>query len=183
MTEQEIQALLLFFKCLANENRLKILGILAIQEHSVEELSVLINLKVPKVAHHLTKLKELELVQIRVAGNTRLYRLNIEAAKQMNKDSFASKQITIFTENDSYDLWELEVLNVFVDKEQIITIPSSRKKRNVILDWLVNKFEKGVRYSEKEINEIIMRHHPDTATKRYCVRCSYHFAGIESTFQ
>jgi hypothetical protein len=32
--------------------------------------------------------------------------------------------------------------------------------------WLAGKFEPGVRYSEKEVNEIIKRHHEDYALFR-----------------
>ena len=45
-------------------------------------------------------------------------------------------------------------------------IPASRKKRDVILDWLADRFEHGVRYPEPELNTIIKRHHPDSATLR-----------------
>ena len=40
------------------------------------------------------------------------------------------------------------------------------KKRLVVLKWLVSHFEEGVRYPEKEVNEIIARHHPDYCTLR-----------------
>jgi hypothetical protein len=36
----------------------------------------------------------------------------------------------------------------------------------VILEWLIDEFEKGVQYSEKEVNQIIARHHPDHTTLR-----------------
>ena len=166
MSEQEFQTLLSFFKCLANENRLKILGIVADQERSVEELSVLLNLKAPTVSHHLAKLKALELVQMNADGNTHLYRLNREALEQMNKDLFIPKQISTLAKNVRYDAWERKVLNTFLEGERLKAIPSSRKKREVILEWLVKKFEKGMKYSEKEVNQIIAQHHPDYATLR-----------------
>ena len=52
MPEAELQTLLSFFKVLADESRLKILGILATQERSVEELAELLQLKTPTVSHH-----------------------------------------------------------------------------------------------------------------------------------
>ncbi len=76
MSQEEFQTLLLFFKALADENRLKMIGILAEQECSVEELAAMLHLKAPTVSHHLAKLKELELVEMRPEGNTHVYRLN-----------------------------------------------------------------------------------------------------------
>ncbi len=73
MSQEEFQTLLQFFKALANENRLKMIGILAEQECSVEELAAMLHLKAPTVSHHLAKLKELELVEMRPEGNTHVY--------------------------------------------------------------------------------------------------------------
>ena len=166
MSEQEIQTLLRFFKGLANENRLKILGIVADQERSVEELSVLLNLKEPTVSHHLAKLKELGLVEMQAKGNTHLYRLNGEALQQMNKEIFTPKQMSALAQGVNRDAWERKILDTFLDGEQLKAIPASHKKRLVILEWLINKFEEGVEYSEKEVNQIINQHHPDSATLR-----------------
>ena len=166
MSDQELQTLLRFFKGLANENRLKILGILADRECSVEELSALLNLKEPTVSHHLAKLKELDLVQMRADGNSHLYRLDGDALQQMNRDIFTPKQMSALAQDVSSDAWEQKVLSAFLDGDQLKAIPASRKKRQVILAWLIGKFEFGVKYSEKEVNEIITRHHPDCATLR-----------------
>lgn len=167
MSEQHSQTLIQFFKCLANEDRLKIVGLLAAKERSVEELSDMLSIKGHRITHHLAKLKELDLVQMRTEGNTQLYSLNSEALEQLNKESFASKQMEdATTEHEDYEDWERKVLKAYLDNEQIIAIPAQRKKRDVILNWLVNKFDRGVRYPEKAVNEIIKRHHPDIATLR-----------------
>lgn len=73
MQPEQFNILLRFFKALADDSRLKIVGILANQECSVEELAVLLQLKEPTVSHHLAKLKELNLVTMRPEGNSRLY--------------------------------------------------------------------------------------------------------------
>lgn len=46
MEKEKFYTLLRFFKALADENRLKILGILANRECSVEELAALLRLKI-----------------------------------------------------------------------------------------------------------------------------------------
>lgn len=65
MNPPDLQTLLQFFKVMANESRLKLIGILAQHECSVEELAALLRLKEPTVSHHLAKLKELGLVEMR----------------------------------------------------------------------------------------------------------------------
>ena len=46
MKNEKLQNMLRFFKALADESRLKIIGILATQECSVEELAVLLELAI-----------------------------------------------------------------------------------------------------------------------------------------
>lgn len=62
--------------------------------------------------------------------------------------------------------WERKILRTYFDGETLTRIPSSRKKRDVVLRWLVSQFDVGVRYPEAKVNEIIKRHNPDTATLR-----------------
>lgn len=49
MSEQDLTTLLQFFKALANESRLKLVGAIAQQERSVEELASILDLKEPTV--------------------------------------------------------------------------------------------------------------------------------------
>ncbi len=54
----------------------------------------------------------------------------------------------------------------FFEGDQLVTFPSSEKKYMIILRWLANKFEEGVRYPEKQVNEILGCHNEDYATLR-----------------
>lgn len=168
MPPEEFEALLRFFKVLADESRLKLLGILATREYSVEELAVLLQLKAPTVSHHLTRLKELELVSMRSDGNTHFYRLDAEKLRQISKGLLSSEQMAelVPLEEMEGDAWERKVLRDFFDGPQLKEIPANRKKRSVILHWLARLFEPGTRYTEAQVNEIIKRHHLDSSTLR-----------------
>jgi hypothetical protein len=174
MNKEQFQTLLQFFKALADESRLKILGILANQECSVEELAALMQLKEPTVSHHLAKLRELNLVTMRPEGNSRIYQLDSEVLQNISKEVFTTEQLASLIENVDTEAWESKVLKNYLEIEQSSTelvqklkeIPASRKKRLVILKWLANKFELGVHYSEREVNDILKTYHPDYATLR-----------------
>jgi hypothetical protein len=45
-------------------------------------------------------------------------------------------------------------------------IPAQRKKREVVLRHILKQFEPGMRYTEKQVNDILARFHEDTATLR-----------------
>lgn len=63
-----------------------------------------------------------------------------------------------------------KVMDAFVVDGRLQSIPSSRSKRLVLLDWLAQLFEPGKRYSEPMVNLILGQHHPDTAAwRRYLV--------------
>jgi DNA-binding transcriptional ArsR family regulator len=163
MSEQDINTLVQFFKALANESRLKLVGAISEQERSVEELAAILDLKEPTVSHHLSKLKQLQLVQMRVEGNTHYYRLDLDALQAMQKATLTAAQVAPPIQDD---VWEQKVLSSFVENGCIKEIPASRKKRRIILKWLVQKFELSHSYSEQEINQMIKPIHPDTATLR-----------------
>ena len=166
MSSNNIQALLDFFKALGNESRLKLLGILAQRDCSVEELAALLHLKEPTVSHHLAKLKALDLVSHTPQGNTHFYRLNLDRLQTLSKEIFNPEQLQLLTADVKVADWDTKVLKSFLDGERIIEIPASRKKRLVLLKWLVQKFEIDRDYPELELNAILKTYHEDSATLR-----------------
>ena len=63
-----------------------------------------------------------------------------------------------------------KVMEVFVVDGRITSIPTAHRKRLLLLDWLAQDFEPGVRYPERTVNTIIARRHADTAAwRRYLV--------------
>ena len=139
------------------------MGAIAQQERSVEELASILDLKEPTVSHHLSKLKQLQLVHMRAEGNTHYYRLDLDALQAMQKATLMATQVA---QPIRSDLWETKVLSSFVEGDLIKEIPASRKKRIIILKWLVQKFEFDRLYPEQELNQIIKPIHSDTATLR-----------------
>ena len=169
MEQKEFETLLQFFKALANENRLKILGILANRECSVEELATLLDLKAPTVTHHLSMLKEYGLVNMRIDGNDHLYRLDVDGLQAMAKNvftTFTPEKVAVLVDDMEYNIWEQKVLKTFLEGDQIKAIPTGYKKRLAVLKWLVNHFAMDVKYTEKEVDEIIKHHHLDYCSLR-----------------
>ena len=158
--------MLQFCKAMADESRLKIVGLLSATEHSVQDLAHLLSLKEPTVSHHLAVLKELDLVRLRADGNIHWYRLNHEVLRKISRTVFSTENIARIAVSAEADGWERKVLDNFVRGERLTEIPVSRKKRWVILKWLANRFELGASYSEADVNAILKRHHDDCATIR-----------------
>lgn len=166
MEQEEFESLLQLFKVIGNESRLRIVGLLANQERSVGELATLLDLKEPTVSHHLALMKHLGLVTAEAVGNVRIHRLNAGFLEGMSKELFSKEKLADLADSVTGDARERKVLRSFLDGQRIKEIPAQYKKQLVILRWLVEKFEFSVRYSERELNEIIKQHHPDTAWLR-----------------
>lgn len=166
MSNMEFISVLSFFKALSDESRLKIVGALASKDRSVEELASLLDLRAPTVSHHLARLKEVGLVGMSSEGTTHIYRLNVKELRALSKQVLAMDTIATFSSSMAEGSWENKILGDFFEGERLKEIPASRKKREVVLRWLCDRFAFDVQYKEKEVNEIISRHHPDFATLR-----------------
>lgn len=159
-------ALLRLFKALADESRLKLIGLLAAEERNVQDLARMLKLKEPTVSHHLAILREAGLVRMRTDGNTHWYSLDFETLRAVSRAALSREKLaTIANDLDAED-WERKVLSNFLDGERIKDIPAGRKKRWAILKWLATRVDPDAEYGENELNEIIKRHHWDTATLR-----------------
>jgi hypothetical protein len=155
-----------FFKVLADSTRLKMVGILAAGERSVEELAELLQLKPPTVSHHLARLRRLGLVRMRADGNTHLYRLDEEVLRSWSQQLLSRERVSSLAEEVDGAAWERKVLNDFFEGDRLREIPARQKKRFVVLRWLADHFRPGERYRESQVNEILGRYHPDFATLR-----------------
>jgi len=158
------ETLLAFFKALADQSRLRIVGLLAEREYSVQALAQALALKEPTVSHHLAVLKSTGLVTARAEGTTRWHALDRAALENL---SYRVLQRTPEPAPAANDVWDEKTLRGFVAADGKLTrIPASRRKRGAVLRWLMRDFAPDRRYSEAEVNEAIQRHHWDSATLR-----------------
>jgi len=168
MEEQEIlNELLAFFKALAEENRLKIIGLLSQKSYSVEELADTLGIGVSTTSHHLSRLAETGLVSVKVDGHYYIYSLEICAIREMAQRLLHEESLPRLSDEVSQDVFERKVMKAFVDTDgRIKSIPAQEKKYLVLLHYLRRAFEPGTQYTEKQVNEILSRFHPDTALLR-----------------
>jgi predicted transcriptional regulator len=168
MTEQEQMAeLLSFFKALADENRLKIVGLLAQRPYTVEKLAEALNLGVSTTSHHLSRLAKAGLVASRTDGHYYVYSLQTTALKDMAQHLLQEDALPKLSADVGEDAFERKVLASFVDAEgRITSFPAQEKKHLVLLRYVVKAFDPGVRYAEKQVNEILSRFNEDTAALR-----------------
>ncbi|MEP7358221.1 MAG: metalloregulator ArsR/SmtB family transcription factor [Anaerolineales bacterium] len=166
--------LLQFFKAMADENRLKIIGLLARESYSGEVLAEILGVKPATVSHHLAKLAEAGLVSARMEGHAKLYSLRLDALHAMAGRLLAPGTLPAAAAPDpsarpgqALDAFDGKVLADFTRPDGTLKqIPVQQKKLQAVLRHLVKEFEPGQRYPEKQVNARLGRYHADTASLR-----------------
>ncbi len=159
--------LLDFFKALSDANRLKILGLLATQPQTVEQLAASLNLGASTVSHHLARLSEAGLVTARADGYYNVYSLQTEKLEEMSRRLLKRETLAKLAEDADVEAYDRKVIRDFISPDgRFKALPSQEKKFLVVLRYILNAFEPGRSYTEKEVNEIIKQYNDDFATIR-----------------
>lgn len=152
-----------FFKAMADANRLKIVGLLAQEPMSVEQLAATLGLSPSTTSHHLTKLSEVGLVSARSKSYYNIYQFEADALEHMARRLLSQEVLTLAPpENED----EKILANFFQADGQLTKMPVAHKKKLVVLTHMLQSFEHGRRYPEKELNTILRQFNDDVASIR-----------------
>ena len=156
-----------FFKALADSSRLKIIGLLAQQPYSVEELAALLKLKPSTVSHHLARLSEAGLVSAKAEGYYSVYQLEEKALEVKSRSLFSRDDLNAAVADIDLGAYDNKVLKDYMRRDgSLKTLPAQRKKLEAVLRYVVKSFKVEDHYSEKQVNKILSGFHEDTATLR-----------------
>jgi hypothetical protein len=85
----------------------------------------------------------------------------------MSRHLLQEENLPKLSEGLGKDVFDRKVMSNFVDEDGRITaFPAQEKKHVVLLKYVLKAFEPGVRYPEKQVNEILSRFNEDTALLR-----------------
>ena len=168
------EELLAALKALADASRLTIVGLLAKHPHSVDELAAALGLSAPTVSHHLSKLAQAGLVEVRAEQYYSVYSLKPDALDGIGKRVMAAdrdKTLTTLTDEAAY---ERAVTKEYVRPNGVTCWPTGLQKQRVLLRWLgATKFLHSLRYSEPQVEDILRQSvypSPDTnSLRRYMI--------------
>jgi hypothetical protein len=166
MTETEIAPLLRFFKALAHESRLRLLGFLAQRPRTVQELASLLGLTEPTTSHHLGLLREAGLVTLWVEGNLHWYDFQPSELAPLAKSVLSRQNVAHWAGEARAQKPDRLIQNYLESDGRLRLIPASRKKRYPVLAWLAGHFDLDRRYREAEVNQILQTRYWDSATLR-----------------
>ncbi|WP_299740433.1 metalloregulator ArsR/SmtB family transcription factor [uncultured Rossellomorea sp.] len=158
-----------FHKTMGDATRIKIVYLLASESLHVGAIAGKLGLTAPTISHHLTKLKECNLVYSRREKNTVYYYLNKKVLSHHGNvlHQFAQEEKGENVMSEKLLKEKQKVKNNFLEKNgRIKNIPSQQKKKLFILEHMVEGLKVGEKYKEKDLNEYIQQFHEDFATLR-----------------
>jgi biotin operon repressor len=165
--EDSFETLLNFFKALADANRLKLIGLLATKESSVEELSAVLDISPSTVSHHLSKLAEIGIVAARADGYYNIYRLETDALENMAKQLLVKETLPEVAKDLDRKAYDRKILKDYLNEDGTIAqLPTNQRKLEVILQYIADRFEIGEIYTEKTVNQVIGDLHEDISGLR-----------------
>lgn len=167
MTEIDTE-LLSFFKALADASRLRIVGLLARRPHTVEELAGLLGLRPSTVSHHVGKLVDAGLVSGRPEGHYHVYALDADALGAKARQILATHEPRANAAPDAdLSATDRKVLGTFLGPDgRIKALPMQRKKFEVLLRHVLQAFEPGGTWSERQVNQKLKAFSDDVASLR-----------------
>jgi hypothetical protein len=157
-----------FHKVMGDPTRIRILTLLAKGPLHGQAIAGKLGLTAPTITHHMMKLREINVVKERREKNTIYFYLNESILRHQAE---AILQLVFGKENKMTDQslkkTRQDIIDNFLTRDgRLKNIPSQRKKKIMILEYLVKGLEMGKKYTEKEINEYIKKFHDDYATIR-----------------
>ena len=163
MTEaQTIQ----LFKCLSDATRLEMLRALSQGPKYVELLSERLQRSPSTISFHLKKLEEAGLVETRKEQYYVVASLKEDVLKQSLLSLVCPADEVLDVQALREQQYREKVLENHFAYGKLKTIPVQRKKRRIVLEKLLESFEKGRQYSEKEVNLILADFNDDFCTLR-----------------
>ena len=167
-TNRNARELARLLKVIADETRLRILGLLADRSRVGKELAEALNISPPTVSHHMRKLVDSGIVTAASDAQMQRYSLNGDLLLEMRRTpvSDSGDRAETDTHESNDDAYRARVIRTFFDGDRLKSIPARRKQRVVVLQHLLGGFDPARAYPEKEVNDILRRAHDDVASLR-----------------
>ena len=147
---------------LAEPNRRKIVAALLLGATDNAGISRASALSTREVVDGLARLESGGLVELFPEGEVML----LEAAFELAGRHGRANEPVVDGDATSEEI----ILARAVDDGRILRWPSKQSKQLVVLDWLVQRFEPGEKYTERQVNSLLVEAHLDTAAmRRYLV--------------
>jgi hypothetical protein len=166
------EELLDFFKVLSDVDRLRVAGYLAAGPHTTDQIAAALGMPNRSVIRHLQMLAHAGFAAETDPG---MYEFHPRVMEDMAHRILAGRRPAHKVDDASMADDENKVLADFMTADgRIKHLPAQQKKCEIVLRHISHIFEVGERYTEKQVNQMLMRFNDDTAALRRGL-VDYHF--------
>ncbi len=166
----EFKNSLKIIKALGDTSRLMIINSLFGKPQYVEEISKRLNLASSTVSFHLKKLEEADLVKKVKEQYYIIYNTNEELFNLSLKELISFENFEKIHQEERIKNYKQKVIDTFFENGKLKSIPVQHKKRWIILEKFIEKFQINKTYQEHEVNELISELFDDYVTiRRYLI--------------
>jgi len=164
----QLDKLVNYHKAVGDPTRIRIISLLKKGPLHGQAIAYKLGLQPPTITHHISKLRDIGLVYQRRQGNIIYFYLDSERLEYNSKAILNIGEESMENQDSKInDKDKLSIVKNFVNSDGTLKqIPSQRKKKNVILAYLIRDLHQGKTYKEKDLNEYIKNYHEDYATIR-----------------
>lgn len=163
--EENLEARAELFKSLGHPARLLILNLIEMKPRHGEELAEILGLNPATISHHLSKLSDAGLLVSRKDQYYQVYSM-VEGVLDRSLADVVFLPQPGLPANVQEDAYRAKVLRTFIKRGRLVQFPAQLKKRQVVLERILQEFEPGRKYTEREVNLVLLEFNEDVASLR-----------------
>lgn len=152
-----------FLRLALDPVRLAVLGAAALGPVDVEGLAGSLEVPVHRIVRALGRLRSAGLIDEHLRLDIAVMR---SISEQLPELATADESVL----EGEWSEAERAILTRFFEHDRLRQIPAHKGKRRVVLERIVQQFEPGLRYDEREVSRRLQLFHPDHASlRRYLI--------------
>lgn len=153
-------------KALADLSRAQVVNALLEKPHCVEELAERLHLAPSTISFHLRRLEEAHLVTKSKTQYYLIYHLRSDILQMRLRDFVSMPADHDSAEHKRMRKHRQKVIATFFRGGELTALPKQWRKRRIVLEEFLTRFEPGGQYQEHEVNQRIQTLYPDYCTIR-----------------
>lgn len=157
-----------FLGVLADSTRLNIVGLLAQQPRSGDELAAILGTKPPTISHHIARLEDVGLVSATAQQYYKIYALDPTVLSEYAgalTPAYLARRVSQDRTIDA-NAYSATILSRWLKDERLQGIPRKLQHQRAVYAWLTDKFAQNVRYDSDQVGEIVEQWcHPNFCTE------------------
>lgn len=144
-------------KALADPTRFATVALLAQAPRSGDELAALLDLNPSTISHHLAKLQDAGLVVNKTEQYYRIYFLQEQTLATLQESLVLPALIEMVSAMKTVDsdAYRQQILSRWIVDGKLQGLPTPIKQRDIVLQWLIDKFTVNVQYEPAQLDTIL----------------------------